>query len=63
MDFIENLSFEELKEYTRGLLDENERLIEENINLKDKYQIDLTVDEMELMYSEYYSEDNETIHN
>lgn len=58
----ECISYEGLQQMVKELQRENERLTEENINLKAKYKISITEDEMEEMYKNYYSEDNEVIH-
>ena len=58
----ECISYSDLQQMVKELQRENERLTEENINLKDKYQIGITEDEMEEMYKNYYSDDNEVIH-
>lgn len=55
-------SYSQLLQMNEELQKEVDRLTKENINLKSKYQIDITDDEMELAYKEYYSDDNEIIH-
>ena len=58
----ECINYEDLQQMVRELQKENQRLTEENIDLKERYKIDITEDEMEEMYKNYYSEDNEVIH-
>lgn len=55
-------SYSQLLQMNEELQKEVDRLTKENINLKAKYQIDITDDEMELAYKEFYSDDNEFIH-
>lgn len=55
-------SYSQLLQMNEELQREVDRLTKENIDLKSKYQIDITDDEMELAYKEFYSDDNEFIH-
>lgn len=55
-------SYSQLLQMNEELQREVDRLTKENIDLKAKYQIDITDDEMELAYKEFYSDDNEFIH-
>ena len=58
----ECISYNDLQQMVKELQKENERLTEENLDLKTKYKISITEDEMEEMYRNYYSDDNEVIH-
>ena len=58
----ECISYSDLQQMVKELQKENERLTEENLDLKAKYKFDITEDEMEEMYKNYYSDDNEVIH-
>ena len=58
----ECISYNNLQQMVKELQKENERLTEENLDLKTKYKISITEDEMEEMYRNYYSDDNEVIH-
>ena len=55
-------SYMELLQMNEELQKEVDRLTKENIDLKEKYSINIDEDEMERMYKEYYSNDNEIIH-
>lgn len=56
------INYEDLQQMVKELQKENQRLTEENIDLKERYKIDITEDEMEEMYKNYYSDENEVIH-
>ena len=55
-------SYMELLQMNEELQREVDRLTRENIDLKEKYSINIDEDEMERMYKEYYSNDNKIIH-
>lgn len=55
-------SYSQLLQMNEELQKEVDRLTKENIDLKEKYSINIDEDEMERMYKEYYSNDNEIIH-
>lgn len=57
-----NINYNELLQMNEELQREVDRLTKENIDLKAKYHIDIDQDEMESMYKEYYSDNNEFIH-
>lgn len=58
----DSTSYNQLLQMNEELQKEVDRLTKELTDLKVKYDINMTDEEMETMYKDYYSSDNEFIH-